>query len=209
MDLRLTPAFLALSLLTLACAGPGPPEPTVPPGPVGLKPGDAIRVRIWQEPDLTGEFLVNRSGTVVFPLLGEREVAGHSAEEVEARLMAEYRTYLENPSVEVTALRRIAILGEVRTPSLYMVDPTVSLTQALALAGGITPTGNRNDIRLVRDGQVLVQSLDPNRAVGAMPIESGDEIYVGQRSWASRNLNVVIGTATSLTVATLYILYRW
>jgi len=176
---------------------------------VGLRPGDAVRVNIWQEPDLTGEYMVARNGRVVFPLLGEREVAGISPDEVEARLTAEYRTYLENPSVEVTVLRRVAILGEVRNPSLYMVDPTVSLTQALASAGDLTPTGNRDDIRLVRNGQVLVRSLDANRAVGAMPIESGDEIFVGQRSWASRNFNVILGTATSLTVATLYILYRW
>jgi hypothetical protein len=222
--LRALAGLIVAVLATAGCAGSPPPATAASPGgaplawdadstatspTVGLKPGDAVRVSIWQEPDLTGEFLVNRAGRVVFPLLGEREVAGISPEEVEAQLTAEYRTYLENPSVEVTVLRRIAILGEVRNPSLYMVDPTVSLTQALALAGGLTPTGNRNDIRLVRNGEVLVQSLDPNRAVGAMPIESGDEIHVGQRSWASRNFNVILGTVTSLTVATLYILYRW
>ena len=206
-------AWAAVLALT-ACAGSPPPQAAAPANDaaavtVGLKPGDAVRVSIWQEPDLTGEFLVNRAGRVVFPLLGEREVAGISPEAVEAQLTAEYRTYLENPSVEVTVLRRIAILGEVRNPSLYMVDPTVSLTQALALAGGLTPTGDRNDIRLVRNGEMLVRSLDPSRAVGAMPIESGDEIHVGQRSWASRNFNVILGTVTSLTVATLYVLYRF
>ena len=204
----------AAALALTACAGLPPPQTAAPAHDaaavtVGLKPGDAVRVSIWQEPDLTGEFLVNRAGRVVFPLLGEREVAGISPEAVEAQLTAAYRTYLENPSVEVTVLRRIAILGEVRNPSLYMVDPTVSLTQALALAGGLTPTGDRNDIRLVRNGEMLVRSLDPSRAVGAMPIESGDEIHVGQRSWASRNFNVILGTVTSLTVATLYALYRW
>ena len=195
----------------LACGGPPPPAQAPTPGSVpevGLKPGDAVRVDIWEEPTLTGEFLVSPKGTVVFPLLGERDVAEKAPSEVETQLAAEYRQYLENPSVKVTALRRIAILGEVRLPSLYMVDATITLTEALAMAGGLSPAGNENDIRLVRNGQVLVQSLDAGRTVGATPIQSGDQILVGQRSWAARNFNLILGTATSLTISTLYILYR-
>jgi protein involved in polysaccharide export with SLBB domain len=198
-------------LTALACSGPPPPASVAQNGPrpdLGLRPGDAVRVDIWQEPDLTGEFLVAPSGTAVFPLIGEKEVAGKAPAEVEAELAIEYREFLENPSVKVTALRRIAILGEVRVPSLYMVDATINLTDALAMAGGILPTGNQDDIRLIRDGVTLVQSLDTIQAFGAMPIQSGDQIQVGQKSWLSRNGGVILGTITSLTIATLYILFR-
>jgi polysaccharide export outer membrane protein len=180
----------------------------MPLGPVGLKPGDAIRVSIWREPDLSGEFMVARNGKVVFPLLGEKEVAGRSPDDVQARLTADYQEYLENPSVEVTVLRRIAILGEVRNPSLYMVDPTVTLTEALALAGGVSPTGNKDDIRLVRGDQVLVQSMDGNQVIGATPIQSGDQIVVGQQSWARRNVTFItagLGAVTSILVAMILV----
>lgn len=214
---RAFPAHTALTVLALtalaACGGSPPPAPVTPApgnaaGEVGLKPGDAVRVDIWQEPDLTGEFLVSPEGTVVFPLLGERVVAGKAPAEVESQLATEYREYLENPSVKVTALRRISILGEVRQPSLYMVDATVSLTEALAMAGGITPTGDPGKVTLVRNGTVLAASVDPGQAIGSMPIRSGDQIQVGQRGWFARNTNLVLGTLTSITVATLYILYR-
>jgi len=205
-------AFAALTVLA-ACGGSPPPAPVSPSPPgsageVGLRPGDAVRVDIWQEPDLTGEFLVAPEGTVVFPLLGERVVAGKAPAEVERQLASEYREYLENPSVKVTALRRISILGEVRQPSLYMVDATVSLTEALAMAGGLTPIGDPSKITLVRNGTVLAASVDPGQAIGAMPITSGDQIQVGQRGWFARNTNLVLGTLTSIAVATLYVLYR-
>lgn len=197
-------ALLALLALSAGCAGPPPPSQPLPQGPVGLKPGDAIRVSIWQEPDLTGEFMVAQNGKVVFPLLGERDVLEMPLEEVESRLSADYREYLENPSVEVMVLRRIAILGEVRQPSLYMADPTVTLTEALALAGGVSPVGNKNDIRLVRGDRVLVQSMEGNQIIGAAAIQSGDQIVVGQQSWARRNATFItagVGAATSIVVA--------
>jgi polysaccharide export outer membrane protein len=196
---------LVLVLASFACGGSQAPPPLPPAnGTVGLRPGDAVRVAIWREPDLTGEFMVAPNGIVVFPLLGERDLVGRSPEEVREQLTADYREYLQNPSVEVTVLRRIAILGEVRNPGLFKVDPTVTLTEALALAGGVSPTGNREDIRLLRGGGVLVQSLDENQVLGMTAIESGDQIVVGQQSWARRNATFItagVGAVTSIVVA--------
>ncbi len=169
------------------------PSNSPPPAVVGLRPGDAIKVEIWQEPDLSGEYMVNTEGVAVFPLLGERRVTGISAAVLERQLVADYKEYLENPSVNVTVLRRISILGVVRKPGLYPVDPTFTLTDALALAGGISPMGNQKDIRLVRSGRVIQRSLDGAVMVGSLSIGSGDQIVVGQRSWLSQNTGVVAG----------------
>ncbi len=82
----------------------------------------------------------------------------------------------------------------------------MSLSDALAMAGGVTPNGNRNDIELIRDGTVIRQSVDRAAVVGSLDIRSGDQILVGQRSWVSRNIGLVgtlIGAATSLTIALL------
>ena len=199
-------ALLAFFVL-FGCVGrPGPVVITPPASELraGLVPGDAVRVNIWQEPDLTGEYMVAPNGSVVFPLLGERVVAGVASETLEGQLETEYRRYLNNPSVDVTVLRRIAILGEVREPGLYPVDATITLRDALALAGGLSPNGDQNDIRLTRDGVVLVHGLDASQSIATTPIRSGDQIEVGQRSWISRNMAIVttgIAATTSIVVA--------
>jgi polysaccharide export outer membrane protein len=164
-------------------------------------------VDIWQEAELSGSFSVDANGTVVLPLLGEREVTGVPVSELERNLANEYREFLENPSVRVTVLRRIAVFGEVRNPNLYMVDATITLRDLLAMAGGVLPSGKRDEIRLLRDDQVLISSLDLNRQIGETPIQSGDQIEVGQQGWAYRNrtwLTAVLGAVTTVTVAYIW-----
>jgi len=161
-------------------------------------------VDIWQEEDLSGQFNVDANGNVVLPLVGEREVTGVPVPELERNLAGEYREFLENPSVSVTVRRRIAIFGEVRDPGLYMVDATVTLRDALAMAGGVLPTGDRDQVHLLRDGQALITSLDLNRLIGEMPIQSGDQIEVAEQGWVARNrglLATAIGAITSITAA--------
>jgi polysaccharide export outer membrane protein len=144
---------------------------------------------------------------VVLPLLGERKVTGISLSNLERSLTEEYWAFLENPSVRVTVLRRIAIFGEVRTPNLYWVDATVTLWDALALAGGILPTGNRDQVRLLRDGEVVIANLDLNRLVNQTPIQSGDQIEVGQQGWMARNRSVLLGFLGAVTtVLTAFVL---
>jgi polysaccharide export outer membrane protein len=196
-----------LILAVLACAGSPSSNPTTTPTPPvseGLYPGDAIQVEIWQEEDLSGEFNVDQRGNVVLPLLGERTVTGISGSELERRLAEEYRGFLENPSVRVTVLRRIAIFGEIRDPGLYLVDATVTLRDALAMAGGILPSGNRDHVRLRRHGEVLVANLDLDQIVAETPIQSGDQIEVGQERWMVRNRSLLMaffGAVTTLLTA--------
>jgi polysaccharide export outer membrane protein len=151
-------------------------------------------------------FTVDDRGVVTLPLLGERVVAGFELSDVRDRLVADYRVYLQNPSIEVTLLRRINILGEVRSPGLYPVDGTVSLADALALAGGITPNGDPSKIQLIRGERVIVQDLDQATMIGAAEIRSGDQIMVGQRGWIARNTGAVVGgliAATAIVAAAL------
>lgn len=203
-------ALVVMSLLgpLTACASSGNLRPAsgVAPQRVGVRPGDAVLIKVWREPDLSDTAQVNEQGRLVLPLLGERQVAGMSPDSLRRELEQDYRRYLDNPSIEIKVLRRIAILGQVRHPGLYPVDATVTLSDALAMAGGVTPDGNRNDIELVRNGDVVRQSVDRAAIVGSLDIRSGDQILVGQRSWFSRNLGLVgtlIGAATSITVALL------
>lgn len=194
-------AAVALAVSVYACSSSPPPQPGTPatPDSPALLPGDAVRVQVWREADLSGTFAVDDRGIVTLPLLGEREVGGLAPAQLRDVLLTDYKEYLQNPSVEVTILRRINILGEVRSPGLYPVDATVSLADALALAGGVTPTADPNKIQLVRDNEVVAKGVDQAAVIGASDIRSGDQIVVGQKSWLARNTAIILGSFIAAT----------
>lgn len=165
-----------------------------------LKPGDAVLLKIWREKEMSDTLQVHENGDLTLPLLGTRNVTGVPTDSLKRQLMADYRDYLKSPAIEIKVLRRISVLGEVKQPGLYPVDPTYSLTDALALAGGPTPQADRSDIQLVRDGEVIRKSLDETRRIAYTPIRSGDQIMVGRKSFFARNWQWIVGTLVSSTV---------
>jgi protein involved in polysaccharide export with SLBB domain len=168
-----------------------------------LRPGDVIRLRIWREPDLSGDFPVDETGVVTFPKIGPYKVLDDSPESLKQRLLESYAVYLRNPSVEVTMLRRINILGAVQKPGLYPVDATMTIADALAVAGGATPWGNPHKIELVRGGVRINEPLTSTTLIGETPLRSGDQLFVPERSFIVRNSGLV-ATAVSVT-ASLFI----
>jgi protein involved in polysaccharide export with SLBB domain len=169
------------------------------PAGVSLQPGDVIKVEIWREEDLSGEFIVNESGTVTLPLLGERQATGIPLHALRDSLTADYRVHLRNPSITITPLRRVYVLGEVNEAGLYTVDPTVSLAGAVALAGGANPQGDLRRIRVVRGGQVVLRNVPAESALASLDIRSGDQIFVDRRGWFDRNSTFLVSMILSVT----------
>jgi len=174
-------------------------------GSAVLLPGDVVRLRIWREPDLSGDFPVDERGTVVFPKIGPTAVAQMTTDSLKHLLVTTYAQYLRDPAVEVTFLRRVTVLGAVKNPGLYPVDPTMTVSDAVALAGGALPNGRPHNFELRRAGQRI--DVDFNEAttpIGHTPIRSGDEIYIPERTWFSRNGALLIGasiTAVAIVVS--------
>lgn len=200
-DPKPTPAVIALAAailasLALVAATPAMAQregrETVRATPSPLQPGDKVRVFLWQEPDLSGEYLIDETGVVSLPILGARQVTRRPARQVKRQLEAEYDRQLRNQPAQITFLRRVRILGEVGQPGLYHVDATMTLGDAIALAGGVTPNGDADDIRILREGSRIRARLDQGAGMGA--VESGDEILVPRRSWIERNATFLIGT---------------
>jgi len=165
-----------------------------------------VRLRIWREPDLSGEYPVDERGEVVFPKIGPMLVTRLSADSLRLQLVQTYSTYLRDPSIEVTLLRRVNVLGAVRTPGLYQVDQTQTVADVLAKAGGAMPDGRPDRVELIRDGARVGIRLDRKAKLFDSRIQSGDQLWVPQRSWFARNSGplVVAGiTATAIVVATL------
>ena len=168
----------------------------------GVRAGDVIRVWVWREKDLSGEFPVNARGRVVLPLLGERQVAGVAADVLSDSLRVLLRQFITNPSIDVTVLRRISVQGQVVKPGFYTVDATFNISAVIALAGGASASGDAGKVRLRRGSQVIVRQLDAAAVVERSPVQSGDEIYVPQRGFLARNGSMILWIVAS-SVATV------
>jgi polysaccharide export outer membrane protein len=172
-----------------------------------LVPGDVIRLNIWREPDLTGEFLVQEDGNAVLPKIGPVLVTGYTPSALKTHLIEEYSRTLRNPSIEVIVLRRILISGEVANEGVYPVDPTMSLVEALALAGGPTPAAKDDQVILIRGASETEIDLDDPAEVRYLALRSGDQLLVPSASGWARNWKLLVGMISS-TVSLAILLTR-
>ena len=197
-------ALVGLALFAPAVAiAQSPDANTSSSSQQSLRPGDVIRVAIWREPDLSGEFLVDEQGVVTLPLLGKRNVTNTPVAALRDSLTAGYAVELRNPSVTITPLRRIYVMGEVSRPGLYIVDPTVTLAGAIALAGGASPIGNLNRLRVVRNGKIVNDRVASSSPLNAVDIRSDDQVFVDRRGWLDRNSG--LAASATLSAATILI----
>jgi len=126
-----------------------------------LGAGDAIRVTVFQQPDLTTEARISERGTIAMSLVGEVKVAGLSQAQAATAIAESLKKgkYLKNPQVAValTTLRsrQVSVLGHVTRPGRYALDDTSSqLSDVIAAAGGITGAGAET-VTVLRGGKEL------------------------------------------------------
>lgn len=174
-------------------------EPVVPL--LQLRPGDLIRLEVPDVAELSAEFTVADDGTVLLPLIGSLMVTGRPFTEVSRDILKSYSRELIETPVRVTPVLRIAVLGEVRQPGLVPADPTYTLADVLAAAGGLTPDGDAGRITLLRDGESTRFSLNDGSLLLERRMMSGDQVVVARRSWIGRNMNVLVGAAASAVAA--------
>lgn len=157
-----------------------------------LGPGDSVRITVFESPDLTTEARISSAGQIRFPLLGNVKLAGmtpSAAGERISALLGEGKI-IRHAQVSVSIVegrsQQVSVLGEVAKPGRYVLDEThATLTDILAQAGGITPTGD-SIVTLVRtrNGQPERREIDVPRMyrTGDMSanieIQSGDTVFV-------------------------------
>ena len=171
------------------------------------RPGDLVRLKVWREPDLTGEFPVDESGVVVLPQIGALQVGSTPADLVKSTVRDKLMTFLNHASVDVAVLRRVQVIGAVQKPGLYHVDPTMTIADAIALAGGVSPDGRTDRVEILREGQRLPGQVTGRMPISQSPVESGDQLFVPQRSWVSRNTATILAGIAAIT-GLAYVL-RW
>jgi len=154
---------------------------TAPRGPYRLGLGDKVRVNVYGQPGLSGEFQVSGAGTVNMPLIGEVPAVDLTAKELETTLVQRYADgFLQNPSivVEVYDFRPYYVLGEVERPGSYPAREGTTLLGAIATAGGFSYRANTKRIFIQRAGEAVEYEVDPQTALTVNP---GDVIRVAER----------------------------
>lgn len=161
-----------------------------------LRPGDVVEINVWGRQDYSGQFQIDETGLIHYPVLGEINTAEMTIGSLREALRAGLGTLFTNPFVTITPRFRIAVLGEVVRPGLYTVDPTLSVLDVVALAGGSTPVGNLGKIRVFRSGAETRVSLEQlstrGRSLQEVGIRSGDEIVVPRKFFARDDMGTLL-----------------
>lgn len=132
-------------------------------------------------------YTVNPDGTVFFPYAGSVHVAGESVENVRIRLTHALSRYIVNPQVTVRVLayrsQQVQLTGELKTPgALSITDRPLTLSDAIARAGGATSIGDLQRVRLMRKGKLSVIDtyalLDRGDAAQDVLLQGGDIVNV-------------------------------
>jgi polysaccharide export outer membrane protein len=146
-----------------------------------LGPGDKLRVIVFQEPDLSGEFEVDSAGMVSLPLIEPISAQGMTIGEFQSAIAAKLSAgYLVNPrvSAEVLNYRPFYITGEVNRPGEYPYVAGMNILKAIAMAGGTTYRANTKRIYLTRGKEGKESVVEPTPDVIIMP---GDFIRIPER----------------------------
>jgi protein involved in polysaccharide export with SLBB domain len=176
-----------------------------PAGSLVLRPGDALRISIWPNSELGGEFVIDDAGYVHLPVLAAVRVAGIPVDRVREDLRRGYAEGMRNPVVNVTPVFSVTVIGAVQRPGVYSITPTHSLFDVLGMAGGFQGTAADDRVRIVRPGEVVrfdaARALERGEDMDAVRLRSGDHIVVPQaRRFNWRSILTVVQTASLLFV---------
>ncbi len=162
-------------------------------GNYAIGAGDEIRITVYGQPELTADAQVSAKGTVVVPLLGSLSIAGKTSADAADLIAERYQegNFLKNAQVNllITQYRSqvVAILGKVNNPGKLVLEGPTSLTQALAWAGGIAPTGSERLVltRTAKNGRLERTEYDLQKLLNydadEIPpvwLQDGDTLYV-------------------------------
>lgn len=161
-----------------------------------LTANDVLKIKVYQEEDLTTDLRISKDGTANFPLLGAIALGGKSIEEATAmvrELLA--KDYLVNPQVTITvteyAKRRFTVLGQVGKPGIYEFpnEEGVTLLQAIGMAGGFTRLAKTSTVTVTRTSggnrtiTVNVKANTNDPATKQFEVLQDDTVQVGERTF--------------------------
>ena len=195
-SLRRRGLFFAMFALAACDSDPTPIVPMAAAGGAGsgageagtgrdsnkLGPNDRLRITVFGQPTLTGEYTLDGNGVLAFPLIGNVPANGSTTTELQQKIAAKLQPeYLVNPNVsaEVVNRRPFYVVGEVQKPGNYPYVSDITAVNAIAMAGGFTRRARKNDFyirRLDKDGKMV--RIEANSGT---VLQAGDTLEVRER----------------------------
>jgi protein involved in polysaccharide export with SLBB domain len=181
--------LLVLSLLAFGAVSTNAPSASAqqrlsaasPSGSYILGPTDRVRLKVYGEPDITGEYEVDANGNVSIPLAGQVKAGGLTTKQLERNITAALaKGIVRDPrvNVEMVAYRPFYILGEVKKSGEYPYRVGLTVLDAVATAGGYTYRANENKVYLRRAGSTVEEIYPMDAPVLLYP---GDNVRVPER----------------------------
>ncbi|CCH50112.1 polysaccharide biosynthesis/export family protein [Pseudodesulfovibrio piezophilus] len=169
-------AFALIAPLTLAILFLCPPAHAASMSDFRLGAGDILEVSVWGDEALTRPNVIIRpDGMVSFPLVGDMKAAGKTVEALRKEFEKRIKEYVSDAPVTIMLQQlgspQVYVVGKVNRPGVYLMSGQITVLQALALAGGMTPYAESDDILVVRIGKEGKQTYLPFNYVKAV---SGD-----------------------------------
>jgi polysaccharide export outer membrane protein len=166
--------------LSVHASAQTPPSASSAEGYV-LGPNDRIRLKVYGESDITGEYEIDNNGQVSIPLAGHLKAAGATTRQLEKAIASALaKGIVRDPrvNVEIAQYRPYYILGEVKKSGEYPYRNGLTVMDAVASAGGFTYRANENKVHLRRAGAGTEEILPLDAPV---PVFPGDNIRIPER----------------------------
>jgi protein involved in polysaccharide export with SLBB domain len=174
---RLLPLTLLLALLpALAEKAGGESSYT-------LNTGDDVQVTVFEEPDLSISAVLDDTGSISYPLLGELQVRGLTVRQLESKITEGLRgRFLINPRVNVSIreYRPFFVRGEVSNPGGFPFKPGLTVEKAVSMAGGFTSRASRSEFYIISDDSADGSEGESRSATLTSRILPGDVINIEQ-----------------------------
>jgi polysaccharide export outer membrane protein len=182
-------SFLFILLAIAATVGPPtrghaqaqPPSPESAAASYVLGPNDRIRLKVYGEPDIAGEYEIDSNGQVSIPLAGHIRAAGLTTRQLERSITSTLaKGIVRDPrvNVEIALYRPYYILGEVKKSGEYPYRLGLTVMDAVASAGGFTYRANENKVYLRRSGAGAEEVYGLDAPILVFP---GDNIRIPER----------------------------
>jgi polysaccharide export outer membrane protein len=175
-----------------------------------LRSGDLLKIRVYRDSELSGQYLIDAQGNVQMPGVGVIKAAGLDPTQITERMIEAFRARgFRTPEIAIQPLIRVSVLGEVRAPSLYPVEPGVSLIQLLTLAGGPTDRADLRKAQVIRENHVFTVDLESalaGSAAGRVTLYSNDVVYLPPKHNVFSRDNIALAAtlaSLALSVVTL------
>ena len=179
---------LAVTLAASSVAKPQASDPSNAP----LKPGDRLLIKIWLDTAFADTVRIDETGAAMLPRLGPMHITDLASRGIADSVRRAYTRVTRTPSIEVTPLRRVTVLGEVKLPATYFMETGTTMREAVALAGGVTDIGALKYLIVLRDSARIAIENWQRRSDQTVVVRAGDVVWIDREPWLKRNIFSVI-----------------